>query len=70
MQNPKQPSYKLQQKRPPVDWDGLGNEPRNENLAKIRGPGLFEKQENDREKESESSSFSRFNGSHGRGFRR
>lgn len=41
-------------KRPPVDWDGLGNEPRNENLAKIRGLGSFEREENAKEKESES----------------
>ena len=41
------------QERPPGDWNGLGNRPRNENLAKIRGLGTFEKEENDQEKESE-----------------
>lgn len=44
----------------PVDWQGMGNEPRNENLAKIRGPGSFEKQEIAREKECEPDSFHPF----------
>ena len=39
-----------QNQRP--DWDGLSNEPRNENLARIRGLGSFEKDEYYRESES------------------
>lgn len=34
-----------------ADWGGLGYEPRNDNLAKIRGLGSFEKKENARIKE-------------------
>lgn len=67
MQNPKHLSDKQNQKRPPVDWDGLGNEPRNENLAKIREPGSFEKKENNREQESEPNLLYRFNKHNDRG---
>lgn len=51
MQNPKHPGDKKKQKQSPVDWDGLGNTPRDENLRRIRGPGSFEKKENEREKQ-------------------
>lgn len=34
-----------------ADWNGLGNEPRNDNLTKIRGLGSFERKEIVREKE-------------------
>lgn len=47
---------KQKQAGPPVDWHGLSNEPRNENLTKIREPGSFERQEIAREKEGESNS--------------
>lgn len=53
MQSPPPQNDKEKQKRPLADWDGLGNEPRNENLAKIRGLGSFEKKENARMKERE-----------------
>ena len=43
---------KPKQSRTPVDWGGLGNEPRNENLAKMRGPTSFEQDEKDQDKES------------------
>jgi hypothetical protein len=39
-------------KQSPANWGDLGHEPRNENLANIRGLGSFEKKENAREKES------------------
>ena len=51
MQNPKHRSDKQKHNRLHPNWDGLGNEPRNENLAKIRGPGSFERKEYDKEKE-------------------
>lgn len=51
MKNPKYISDRPKQKRPPIDWCGLSNEPRNENLARMRGPGSFEKSEEDRDKE-------------------
>lgn len=60
MQKTKKNTDKQNQMALPVDWHGLGNEPRNENLARIRGPGSFEKQEIDREKESEPDSLYRF----------
>ena len=44
---------KLRKKRPSADWHGLGNVPRNENLDKIRGPGLFEIQESNKKEENE-----------------
>ncbi|WP_458775894.1 hypothetical protein [Desulforhopalus sp. 52FAK] len=39
-------------KNSPANWDGLGNEPRNEKLAKIR-LGSFEKKENAIDEENE-----------------
>lgn len=52
MQNTNQLDDQQKKKRLPVDWDGLGNEPRNENLAKIK-LGSFERRENARDKEFE-----------------
>lgn len=52
MQNPNQPDDQQKQKKLPVDWNGLGNEPRNENLAKIK-LGSFERMENARGKDFE-----------------
>ena len=51
MQDPKNLSDKSKKKRLPADWGGLSNEPRNENLARIREPGSFEKDDNDQDKE-------------------
>ena len=56
----------IKQKRPSVDWDGLGNEPRNENLARMRGPTSFEKDEDDQDKENGPSLLDRFNKNKGR----
>ncbi len=50
MQDPKNLSDNEKKKRLPADWGGLGNEPRNENLARIRQPGSFEKDYNDQDK--------------------
>ncbi len=55
MQKPKHMRDKAKQKRLVVDWGGLGNEPRNENLAKMQGPTPFEQDKNDQDKESEPS---------------
>ena len=52
MQKPTHLSNKQKQKRSPADWDGLGNEPRNENLNRMRGPTSFEKDVVDQDKES------------------
>ena len=49
MHKPKQ--LYIKQKRPSVDWDGLGNEPRNEKLTGIRGPTSFEKGEGNQDTE-------------------
>lgn len=61
MQKPKHLRNKQKQERPPVDWGGLGNEPRNKKLAGIRGPTSFEKDEDDQDKESGPSLLYRFN---------
>lgn len=53
MQNHNHLSDEEKKNRPLVDWSGLSNEPRNENLAKIRDLGSFEKKENAREMENE-----------------
>lgn len=66
MQKPKHRRNKQKQERPPVDWSGLGNEPRNEKLAGIRGPTSFEKDEDDKDKESGPSLLNRFNKNKGR----
>ena len=49
MKHPKHLGNKQKQERPPVDWSGLGNEPRNEKLAGIRGRTSFEKDEDDQD---------------------
>ena len=52
MQKPKHLGDKPKRKRPPVNWGGLSSEPRNENLARMQGPGSYEKDEEERYKES------------------
>ncbi len=52
MQKPKHLGDKPKRKRPPVNWGGLSSEPRNENLARMQGPGSYEKGEEERDKES------------------
>ncbi len=52
MEKPKNLSDRTKRQRPPVDWGGLSNEPRNENLAKMQGPGSYEKSEDKRNKVS------------------
>ena len=66
MHIPKDQSHKQKQKRPPVDWDGLGNEPRDENLARVRGPTSFEKVEDDQDKKSRPNLSYRLNKQKGR----
>lgn len=61
MHKPKRLSDKMKHKRPPADWCGLSNEPRNKNLDSMRGPTSFEKVENDQDKESGPSLLYRFN---------
>ena len=61
MQNPKHLNDKPKRKRPPIDWRGLSSEPRNENLARMRGPGSYEKGEDDRKKECGPGLLYRFN---------
>ena len=57
MQKPKHLGDKPKRKRPPVNWGGLSSEPRNENLARMQGPGSYEKYEEERDKESGPSLF-------------
>ncbi len=52
MQKPTHLGDKPKRKRPPVNWSGLSSEPRNENLARMQGPGSYEKGEEERDKES------------------
>ncbi len=52
MQKPKHLGDKPKRKRPPVNWGGLSSEPRNENLARMQGPGSYEKGEEERDKKS------------------
>jgi hypothetical protein len=59
MQNPNQLQDPQKPKRLPGDWNGLGNEPRNENLAKIR-VGSFEKQGKPAEKDTGSNQSNSF----------
>ena len=61
MQNPKHLDDKPKRTRPPVDWGGLSSAPRNKNLARMRGPGSFEKGEDDLDKERGPSLLYRFN---------
>ena len=67
MRKPKHTGGNPKQKHSPSDWDGLSNEPRNENLFGIRGPTLFEKNENDRDKERGPKFLYRFNKQEGGG---
>jgi len=69
MHKPKHLNNKQKQKRPPADWDGLGNEPRNENLARMRGPTSFEKDDDDQDKERGPNLSYRFDKSKDRDFR-
>jgi hypothetical protein len=66
MPNPKHLSDKPKRNRPPVNWGGLSSEPRNENLARMQGPGSYEKGEDERDKERGPSLLSRFNNKHTR----
>ena len=52
MQKPKHLGDKTKRKRPPVNWGGLSSEPRNENLARMQGPGSYEKGEEEADKKS------------------
>ena len=69
MQKPKHQSDKPKRTRPPVDWGGLSNEPRNENLGRMKGPTSFETNENDRDKQSGPSLLYRFKKDKSRGTR-
>ncbi|MBT8333176.1 MAG: hypothetical protein KJP19_02000 [Deltaproteobacteria bacterium] len=60
MQKPKHLSDKPKRTRPPVNWGGLSSEPRNENLARMQGPGSYEKGEEERDKKSGPSFLYRF----------
>ena len=67
MQKPKHMRDRQKQKRSSVDWGGLGNEPRNEKLAGIRGPTSFEKNGDNQDTECGASLSHRFKKHKGKG---